>query len=170
MDGYEYLEFAHATCKCTHTMLVELVFVPASIHGLVGGLVFWGASCNNRNRSRVAISYGRLHELLAPEGNSARHDPTISIDYRDAYVCRISDIYDFSPDALTRFNPVSNSSQQTRTTVQECVDCVEEFHHDGDGNLTNWVNGAQNWVYEWDWADRMTKASSNGVVMLENWH
>jgi RHS repeat-associated protein len=49
-------------------------------------------------------------------------------------------------------------------------DAVEYFLYDGNGNLTNWVSGSTNWVYEWDWADRLVKASSNGVVMLENWY
>jgi RHS repeat-associated protein len=80
-------------------------------------------------------------------------------------------VYAGTNELLVTVTDVSgNTSEQTRTVVKECADCLEQFYYDGNGNLTNWVNGAQNWVYEWDWADRMTKASSNGVVMLENWH
>ncbi len=63
-----------------------------------------------------------------------------------------------------------NTSQQTRTVTRNTSSCLEIFGYDGNGNLTNWVNGSQNWAYEWDWADRLTKVSSNGVVMLENWY
>jgi YD repeat-containing protein len=42
--------------------------------------------------------------------------------------------------------------------------------YDNNGNLTNWVSGSTDWVYEWDWADRLTKVSSNGVVVLQNWY
>ncbi len=46
----------------------------------------------------------------------------------------------------------------------------ETFRYDGNGNLTNWVSGTTNWVYEWDWADRLAKVSSNGITVLENWY
>jgi RHS repeat-associated protein len=80
-------------------------------------------------------------------------------------------VYAGTNELVVRVTDVSgNTSQQTRTVVKECADCLEQFYYDGNGNLTNWVHGTTNWVYEWDWADRMTKASSNGVVMLENWY
>jgi RHS repeat-associated protein len=60
-----------------------------------------------------------------------------------------------------------NEAEQTRTVVR--TNALETFEYDGNGNLTNWVSGAQNWSYEWDWADRLTKVTSNGVVVLENW-
>jgi YD repeat-containing protein len=47
---------------------------------------------------------------------------------------------------------------------------LEYFSHDGNGNLTNWVSGSQNWTYEWDWADRLVRVSTNGVVLLQNWY
>jgi RHS repeat-associated protein len=61
-----------------------------------------------------------------------------------------------------------NEAEQTRTVVR--TNALETFEYDGNGNLTNWVSGAQNWSYEWDWADRLTKVTSNGVVVLENWY
>lgn len=63
-----------------------------------------------------------------------------------------------------------NTAQQRRTVVKGVTNALETFHYDGNGNLTNWVNGATNWVYEWDWADRLTKATSNGITVLENWY
>lgn len=63
-----------------------------------------------------------------------------------------------------------NSSAQQRRVVKQVTDATEIFKYDGNGNLTNWVCGTTNWVYEWDWADRLTKVTSNGVVVLENWY
>jgi len=63
-----------------------------------------------------------------------------------------------------------NSTQQVRTVVNSMTNCLETFAHDGNGNLTNWVCGSTNWVYQWDWADRLVKVSSNGVAVLENWY
>lgn len=60
-----------------------------------------------------------------------------------------------------------NQSQQTRHVTKNCT---ESFVYDGNGNLTNWINGDQNWKYQWDWADRLVKVTSNGVVVLENWY
>ena len=59
-----------------------------------------------------------------------------------------------------------NTSQQVRTVAK--TNALETFQYDGNGNLTNWVSGTTNWVYEWDWADRLTKVRSNDVVVLEN--
>ena len=64
---------------------------------------------------------------------------------------------------------VSGNSYQTSRLVVR-TNTLETFQYDGNGNLTNWVNGSVTWNYEWDWADRMTKATSNGVVVLENWY
>ncbi|MCU0772765.1 MAG: hypothetical protein MUE94_13495 [Verrucomicrobia bacterium] len=47
---------------------------------------------------------------------------------------------------------------------------TEYFSHDGNGNLTDWVSGSQNWTYEWDSADRLVEVSSNGVPVLQNWY
>jgi len=63
---------------------------------------------------------------------------------------------------------VSGNTYVTNRTVIKTN--LEAFHYDGNGNLTNWVSGTTNWVYEWDWADRLTKVTSNGVVVLENWY
>jgi RHS repeat-associated protein len=60
-----------------------------------------------------------------------------------------------------------NQSQQVRKIKKNAL---EIFHYDGNGNLTNWVVGTTNWVYEWDVADRLTKVSSNGIIVLENWY
>jgi RHS repeat-associated protein len=60
-----------------------------------------------------------------------------------------------------------NTSQQTRHVIKNTL---ESFLYDGNGNLTNWVSGSTNWVYEWDWADRLTKVTSNSVVVLQNWY
>jgi RHS repeat-associated protein len=60
-----------------------------------------------------------------------------------------------------------NQSQQTRHVKKNAL---EIFQYDGNGNLTNWVNGSQNWTYQWDWSDRLTKVASNGVTVLENWY
>jgi RHS repeat-associated protein len=60
-----------------------------------------------------------------------------------------------------------NSTQQVRHVTKSAL---ETFRYDGNGNLTNWVSGTTNWVYEWDWADRLTKVSSNSVVLLQNWY
>ncbi len=60
-----------------------------------------------------------------------------------------------------------NTATQTRL-MSRPMD--ETFRYDGNGNLTNWVSGTTNWVYEWDWADRFTKVSSNGITVLENWY
>ena len=69
---------------------------------------------------------------------------------------------------LVRVRDVSgNDAEQTRTVVR--TNALETFEYDGNGNLTNWVKAGENWAYEWDWADRLVKASSNGVVVLENW-
>jgi len=48
-----------------------------------------------------------------------------------------------------------NEAEQTRTVVR--TNALETFEYDGNGNLTNWVSGAHNWSYEWDWADRLVK-------------
>ena len=32
------------------------------------------------------------------------------------------------------------------------------------------MKAAENWAYEWDWADRLTQVTSNGVVVHENWY
>jgi len=63
-----------------------------------------------------------------------------------------------------------NSSTQQRRVIKQVTDASETFKYDGNGNLTNWVCGTTNWIYQWDWADRLTKATSNGVVVLENWY
>jgi len=63
---------------------------------------------------------------------------------------------------------VSGNTYVTNRTVIKTN--LEAFHYDGNGNLTNWVSGTTNWVYEWDWADRLTKVTSNGVVVVENWY
>jgi len=63
-----------------------------------------------------------------------------------------------------------NSSMRQRRLVREIAGATESFKYDGNGNLTNWVCGTTNWVYQWDWADRMTRVTSNGVVVLENWY
>ena len=60
-----------------------------------------------------------------------------------------------------------NTTQQVRTVSRPLP---ETFRYDGNGNLTNWVSGTTNWVYEWDWADRLTKVTSNNVVVLESWY
>jgi hypothetical protein len=57
---------------------------------------------------------------------------------------------------LSQAEVSGNLSQQTRRVKK---DALEIFHYDGNGNLTNWVNGAQNWSYQWDWADRIIKSS-----------
>ena len=64
---------------------------------------------------------------------------------------------------------VSGNTYVTNRTVVK-TNALETFAYDGNGNLTNWVNGATNWVYEWDWADRLTKVTSNGVVVLDNYY
>jgi RHS repeat-associated protein len=61
-----------------------------------------------------------------------------------------------------------NQGTETRTVLK--TNALESFYYDGNGNLTNWVKGSENWVYEWDWADRLTKVTSNGVVVLQNWY
>ncbi len=60
-----------------------------------------------------------------------------------------------------------NTSQQTRHVTKNCY---ESFAYDGNGNLTNWINDNQNWMYQWDWADRLTQVTSNNVVVLQNWY
>ena len=76
----------------------------------------------------------------------------------------------FTNKLLVTVRDVSgNTSQQTRT-VARTNNMLEMFQYDGNGNLTNWVCGTTNWGYQWDWADRLTKATSNGVVVLENWY
>jgi len=78
-------------------------------------------------------------------------------------------IYPGTNQLLVTVTDVSgNQYQQTRTVTK--TNCQESFHYDGNGNLTNWVSGTTNWVYEWDWADRLTKVTSNQVVVLENWY
>ncbi|MCX7915640.1 MAG: hypothetical protein N3A53_04985 [Verrucomicrobiae bacterium] len=70
---------------------------------------------------------------------------------------------------VVRLRDVSgNESEQTRTVVR--TNTLETFQYDGNGNLTNWVKAGENWVYEWDWADRLVRVRSNGVVVLENWY
>jgi len=70
---------------------------------------------------------------------------------------------------VVRVRDVSgNEAEQTRTVVR--TNALETFEYDGKGNLANWVSGAQNWSYEWDWADRLTQVTSNGVAVLENWY
>jgi RHS repeat-associated protein len=63
---------------------------------------------------------------------------------------------------------VSGNTYVTNRTVIKTN--LEAFLYDCNGNLTNWVSGTTNWVYEWDWADRLTKVTSNGVVLLQNWY
>jgi RHS repeat-associated protein len=60
-----------------------------------------------------------------------------------------------------------NSTQQVRHVTKNVE---ESFSYDNNGNLTNWMDGPQNWMYEWDWTDRLTKVSRNGVVLLQNWY
>jgi RHS repeat-associated protein len=60
-----------------------------------------------------------------------------------------------------------NSTQQVRHVTKNCL---EGFAYDNNGNLTNWNSGTANWSYEWDWADRLTKVSSNSIVVLQNWY
>jgi len=70
---------------------------------------------------------------------------------------------------VVRVRDVSgNEAERTRTVVG--TNALETFEYDGKGNLANWVSGAQNWSYEWDWADRLTHVTSNGVAVLENWY
>jgi len=70
---------------------------------------------------------------------------------------------------LVRVRDVSgNEAEQTRTVVR--TNALETFEYDGSGNLTNWVKAGENWVYEWDWADRLPHVASNGVVVLQNWY
>jgi YD repeat-containing protein len=62
---------------------------------------------------------------------------------------------------VVRVRDVSgNEAVQTRTVVR--TNALETFDYDGNGNLTNWVKAGENWAYEWDWADRLVKASSKG--------
>ncbi len=75
-----------------------------------------------------------------------------------------------NPLVVTVTDVSGNQSTETRTVTKVVTNCQEYFVYDGNGNLTNWVNGSTNWVYEWDWADRLTNVSSNGVVVLENWY
>jgi len=63
---------------------------------------------------------------------------------------------------------VSGNTYVTNRTVIKTN--LEAFLYNGNGNLTNWISGTTNWVYEWDWADRLTKVTSNGVVVLQNWY
>ncbi|MEI7728662.1 MAG: RHS repeat-associated core domain-containing protein [Verrucomicrobiota bacterium] len=62
------------------------------------------------------------------------------------------------------------SGNQSRLTNTVFKQSVEDFRHDGNGALTNWNTGVVNWQYEWDWADRLIRVSSNGVVVLQNWY
>jgi len=70
---------------------------------------------------------------------------------------------------VVRLRDVSgNEVEQTRTVVR--TNALETFEYDGNGNLTNWVKAGENWAYEWDWADRLTKVTSNGVVVLQKYN
>ena len=62
-----------------------------------------------------------------------------------------------------------NSTQQVRH-VSVATNYLQTFSYDGNGNLTNWNSGIANWLYQWDWADRLTKVSSNNVLVLQNWY
>jgi RHS repeat-associated protein len=76
-------------------------------------------------------------------------------------------IYPGTNKLAVRVRDVSgNESVQTRTVVRSGA--LETFQYDNNGNLTNWVNGSNNWVYEWDGFDRLIKATSNGVLVLRN--
>jgi len=39
-----------------------------------------------------------------------------------------------------------------------------------DGQLGLSRHGETDWIYEWDWADRLVKVTSNGVVVQQNWY
>src|SRR5690606_26045429 len=62
----------------------------------------------------------------------------------------------------------ANTAIETRTVIR--TNALETFQYDGNGNLTNWVNGTTNLYYEWDWVDRLVKVTSNGVAVLQNWY
>ena len=60
-----------------------------------------------------------------------------------------------------------NEAEQTRTVVR--TNALETFEYDCNGNLTNWVSGAQNWSYERDWADRLVKVESRPGTPQGSW-
>jgi RHS repeat-associated protein len=77
-------------------------------------------------------------------------------------------LYPGTNDLVVTVTDVSgNTTQQVRTVSRPLP---ETFRYDGNGNLTNWISGTTNWVYEWDSVDRLTKATSNGIVVQENWY
>jgi RHS repeat-associated protein len=78
-------------------------------------------------------------------------------------------LYPGTNTLVVRVRDVSgNEAEQVRTVVR--TNALETFQYDGNGNLTNWVNGTENWAYEWDWADRLIRVVSNNVVVLQNWY
>jgi len=76
-------------------------------------------------------------------------------------------LYPGTNQLLVRVTDVSGNTYQTNRMVVR-TNALETFQYDNNGNLTNWVSGSTNWVYEWDGFDRLTKVSSNGVVVLRN--
>lgn len=79
-------------------------------------------------------------------------------------------LYPGTNDLVVTVTDVSgNTTQQVRTVSRAFP---ESFHYDGNGNLTNWANltAGENWEYEWDWADRLTRVRSNGVTQVQHWY
>jgi YD repeat-containing protein len=80
-------------------------------------------------------------------------------------------VYAGANELVVKVTDVSgNYDIQTRNVTNNAIALAETVLYDGKGNLTNRFSGAENWTYAWDWADRLVKVTSNGVVLLQNWY
>ena len=77
-------------------------------------------------------------------------------------------LYGGSNELVVTVSDLSGNRYTTNRWVWK--EAPESFLYDGNGNLTHWVCGPTNWVYDWDWADRLVRVASNGVVVLRNWY
>ena len=77
-------------------------------------------------------------------------------------------LYGGSNELVVTVSDLSGNRYPTNRWVWK--EAPESFLYDGNGNLTHWVCGPTNWVYDWDWADRLVRVASNGVVVLRNWY
>jgi len=74
-------------------------------------------------------------------------------------------------ELVVTMTKVSGNTYNTNRGIKK--DVPGHFIYNGTvplSGMTNWVCGTTNWVYEWDWADRLVKVTRNGAVVLQNWY
>jgi RHS repeat-associated protein len=104
--------------------------------------------------------YNTTAQCRGVEGQVSANNGTFSLTNVPVYPgtnALVVAVMDVSGNLTQEVRHVSKSAQET-------------FGYEGNGNVTNWVTATVTWAYEWDWADRLTKVTSNGIVVLQNWY